>query len=121
MKKIKLTIGVFAFTGLAVLNFTQSESCLVNKAIASSSNETGSSSTSDLGLSSTDDPNYAYCAKLSVEECTIKKINMTAGFRLKGIPLGVGAEYEVNGTSKNCTFWLFARCNQNDIESCHEV
>ena len=35
MKKLKLSVGVLAFMGLAVLNFTQSESCFVSKALAS--------------------------------------------------------------------------------------
>lgn len=38
MKKIKFSVGVLAFMGLAAINFTQSESCFVSKALASSSN-----------------------------------------------------------------------------------
>lgn len=36
MKKIKLSIGILAFVGLAVLNFTKSETTFVQKAMASS-------------------------------------------------------------------------------------
>lgn len=43
MKKIKFSVGVLAFMGLAVLNFTQSESSFLSKAIASSSNSNSSS------------------------------------------------------------------------------
>lgn len=35
MNKLKLSVGVLAFVGLAALNFTQSESCFVSKALAS--------------------------------------------------------------------------------------
>lgn len=34
MNKLKLSVGVLAFIGLAALNFTQSESCFVNMALA---------------------------------------------------------------------------------------
>ena len=37
MKKFKIVVGFFAFMGLAVLNFTQSESSFVSKSQASSS------------------------------------------------------------------------------------
>ena len=42
MKKLKISVGILAFMGLATLNFTQSESSFVSKALASSSS--GSSS-----------------------------------------------------------------------------
>ena len=35
MRKVKLFVGFIALMGLAVLNFTQSESCFVSKALAS--------------------------------------------------------------------------------------
>lgn len=36
MKKFKLSIGILAFVGLAVLNFTKSETTFAQKAMASS-------------------------------------------------------------------------------------
>lgn len=44
MSKNRLTVGIIAFVGLAALNFTQSESCLVSKALASSGDSYSSSS-----------------------------------------------------------------------------
>lgn len=38
MKKIRLSVGVLAFMGLAVLNFTQSERCLIGNSKAQVSN-----------------------------------------------------------------------------------
>lgn len=35
MKKVRLSVGFIALVGLALLNFTQSESCFVSKALAS--------------------------------------------------------------------------------------
>lgn len=37
MNRFKTSVGIFAFVGLAVINFTQSESNFVSKALASSS------------------------------------------------------------------------------------
>lgn len=48
MKKLKISVSVLAFVGLAVLNFTQSESCFVKKSLASSSS--GSSISSSTGV-----------------------------------------------------------------------
>lgn len=42
MKKLKISVGILAFMGLATLNFTQSESSFVSKALASSSNSSSS-------------------------------------------------------------------------------
>lgn len=42
MNKLKLSVGVLAFVGLATLNFTQSESCFVSKALASGDAVSGS-------------------------------------------------------------------------------
>ena len=52
MKKIKFSVGVLAFMGLAVLNFTQSESSFLSKAMASSSSTSGSSSSGSPSSSS---------------------------------------------------------------------
>lgn len=46
MNKFKLSVGIFAFVGLAAINFTQSESNFVNMALASSSDSSSSSSSS---------------------------------------------------------------------------
>ena len=63
MKKIKLSVGVLAFIGLAALNFTQSESCLVSRSLAAntccndtitSSDDSSSSSTSTSSSTSSD-------------------------------------------------------------------
>ena len=55
MKKIKLSVGVLAFIGLAALNFTQSESCLVSKSHAANTccNDTITSSDVSTSTSST--------------------------------------------------------------------
>lgn len=63
MRKFKWMVGFLAFVGLAVLNFTQSESSFVSKAMASS----GDSSDISGGYSSTMD-----AAKVCVEDdCSI--------------------------------------------------
>ena len=52
MKKTKLLVGILAFIGLAAINFTQSESSFLSKAIASSSSTSGSSSSGSTSSSS---------------------------------------------------------------------
>ena len=47
MKKNKLSIGILAFVGLAVLNFTKSETTFAQKAMASSTDGSTTASTSD--------------------------------------------------------------------------
>ncbi len=55
MKKIKLSVGVLAFMGLAALNFTQSESCLVSKSLAANTCCNDTITTSDDSSSSSTD------------------------------------------------------------------
>ena len=63
MKKIKLSVGILTFMGLAALNFTQSESCLVSESHAAntccndtitSSGDSSSSSSTSTDVSSSD-------------------------------------------------------------------
>ena len=58
MKKLKISVGILAFVGLAVLNFTQSESCFVSKALASSSGSSSNSSICSSNSSSVDKIGY---------------------------------------------------------------
>ena len=54
MKKLRITVGFLAFIGLATLNFTQSESNFVSKALASSSSDDDGDSDSHLDWSYSD-------------------------------------------------------------------
>lgn len=121
MKKTKLLVGIFAFVGLAALNFTQSENCLVNKAFASSSDSSSSSTSTSSSSTSSSSSNYAYAQKLSSLDCTITKINGSVTIVVSGIVVKPGASYEVKGTKLDCTFYALARCNQSDITHCQEI
>lgn len=44
MKKVKVFVGILAFMGLAVLNYTQSERSFISKALASSDGDSSNSS-----------------------------------------------------------------------------
>lgn len=121
MKKVKISVGILAFVGLAVLNFTQSESCFVSKALASSSSGSGSYTSSNTNSSSTDDPYFIGWNKLGEESCPITKVNLEIGFVYQGVPIPVGASYTINGTKKDCSFWPFTKCDQRMITFCQEI
>jgi len=103
MNKIKLSVGALAFVGLAMLNFTQSESCFVSKALASGgsvssgshSNYGSCSTTSSSSSSSTDDSNLLKEHELDPETCSVTKTNYEAGFVWNGVLIPIGATYTV--------------------------
>lgn len=126
MKKIKLSIGILAFVGLAVLNFTKSETTFVQKAMASSACCSSCNSSCTCGcmsssITSSDDPNYAYAAKLTSENCPIEKINGNVEIVIRGVTIAPGAAYVINGTRLQCTFYLLAKCDQRDVTLCQEA
>ena len=73
------------------------------------------------GGSGTTEPNYAYAAKLTAEECNITVINGEFTIFYNGIEIGPGLAYEHKGTQVNCNFWLLAKCDQNKIVECHII
>ena len=133
MNKIKLSVGALAFVGLAMLNFTQSESCFVSKALASGgsvssgshsnygSSSTSSSSTSFSSSSSGfDDPNLKKEYELAAEFCTITKTNYEAGFVWNGIPIPIGGSYTVSGVQWICVPRLGFTCDATKEIGCIE-
>lgn len=121
MNKFKLSVGIFAFVGLAAINFTQSESNFVSKALASSSSGSSSNTSSNTNSSSSDDPYFVSWNKLGEESCPISKVNVTAGFVWGGVVIPIGGSYTVDGTKLDCSVWPFAKCDQRMITLCHEV
>lgn len=75
MTKFKFAVGAFAFIGLAVINFTQSESSLVSRSFASGSSGSGSSgSGSSYSSSSSSSSSSSCCSWYNLfSECNRKK------------------------------------------------
>lgn len=107
MKKIKFSVGVLAFMGLAAINFTQSESCFVSKALASTSNSSGIRSTILSSLFDTDSySDYASDHMLKPQEC-----------RLQSITEG-GKTETIYGTRFECVAVEGQKCNQYEQTIC---
>lgn len=70
MKKIQKFVGLLAFVGLAVLNFTQSENSIISKSLASS----GSSSSTSSSSSSSNDCCIDNAVYQLLYPCNRKKI-----------------------------------------------
>lgn len=117
----RLLIGILAFAGLTVLNFTQSETCFVNKALASSSSvssdgdesssgstssttsSTTSNSTSSSSSSSSSKP-YCHSGGPGSRSCSIQAGTSLGSFGVSG---GCGVEcdsgyYSCCGLSCTC-------------------
>ena len=133
MKKIKLSVGVLAFMGLAALNFTQSESCLVSKSLAantccndtittsddsSSTSSSSTSSTSSTDTSSSSSGNSSSsdvsglgwgCSETTCSEKRTKKVKVEG--KVGNDTIGAGGSYE---TTVEYTF-------NGHIESCFRV
>lgn len=113
MKKIKLSVGLLAFMGLAMLNYTQSESCIINNALASSDGESFSFSfsfSSSSSSSSSDEWYFASDHMLDPQSCEIKRYNPDSG-----------KEYTVSGSKTVCTPASGVHCDQRMIVECHEI
>lgn len=103
MKKIKFSVGVLAFMGLAAINFTQSESCFISKAQASSST---SSSFFSTFISSLFDPSYASDHMLKPQECRLQSITED------------GKTETIYGTRFECVAVEGQKCDQNKQTIC---
>ena len=80
MKKIKLSIGILAFVGLAVLNFTKSETTFVQKAMASSACYSFCNSSCTCGCMSSNPstaPNIDHTGGLANKFCPIWNVSFT--------------------------------------------
>lgn len=101
MNKLKLSVGILAFVGLAALNFTQSESCFVSKALASSSGST--SSGGFLASVSSWWDSKVYDAR-TVTKTRNKKFSAgaSASVPVKGVIVGGHVDYE-DGTTETYT------------------
>lgn len=118
MNKLKLSVGVLAFVGLAALNFTQSESCFVSKALASSSSGVSGGSGSSGGIwssitswvesqvSSYIENNLMACHKM---QCVKEDSSSTGGtitIPIYGIPVTIGGNHtsthKENGSKEPC-------------------
>ena len=107
MKKIKFSVGVLAFMGLVAINFTQSESCFVSKALASTSNSSGIFSNIFSSFFNTDSySGYATNHMLKPQEC-----------RLQSITEG-GKTETIYGTRFECVAVEGQKCDQNKQTIC---
>ncbi len=122
MNKLKLSVGVLAFVGLAVLNFTQSERGFISQAFASSSysgntggGSTGgfwsslwSTATSWIGsqVSSYIDNNQMACHTMSCIKEDTDKTSGSITIPIEGVPVTIGGSHESthkeNGSKSPC-------------------
>jgi hypothetical protein len=84
------------------------------------SNSGGSGSNVNNG-NTTQDTEYSYLKELEAEECPLKTVTASAMIIYRGITIPAGGRYTIYGSKKVCSFWLFARCDQNKTTQCQAI